>query len=230
MSRLLLMGIENAPGITGPFLTINSTVKITIDANSIWEGVAVGLPKIEDLGPLTAFKTNTGCTINNTSIAGQTWAGMASAITDVNASWDAAKTNVLVAGETRNSFFNGFTYSQTLAQIHDYVNAVLAAHPGWIIVLMGSLPSDGVASAADENLGMLAVDEYVRDNLAEFSARSWFGYRDIDYFSYDGTARQGFMESTTNCIESVSPWVHPKGPARDRIAERMASALQQIPL
>lgn len=224
-----MVGVNTTTRVFGPFLTINSTVNITVDANSIWSN-QMGIPGIEALGPLVTLKNTTGCAINNTSIAGQTWAQMAANVTDVSATYVVGKTNVLIAGETRNSIFNGRTVAQTVSDVHDYVNAVLAAKPWQYIVLMGALPSDGVSTALTNNSNMITVENYLRDHLADFSAKAFCYYRDIPYFSGDGASQQGFMLSPANVIETASPWVHPRGAARDTIAARMAVVLQQIPL
>lgn len=210
------------------YLTIGPTTHIHIDANSIWSD-DLGLPGIEDLAPLANFETSTGCTITNSSIAGQQWFQMAANVTDIV--FNPADVNILMAGETRNTIFNGKTAAQCLAEIHDYVDAVNALSvPPDYLVLMSSFHSDGVPTAADENAAMLEVDTYVRDHLAEFGAASMCWYRDLSPFFQDGTSRAGFMSSTTTCMEDFpGPYVHPKGSARELLATRMVQALQKIP-
>jgi hypothetical protein len=214
---------------TPTYLTIDSSVHIHMDGNSIWASQA-GLPTMDQLAPWTSFVAATGCTLTNSSIAGQTWADMAANITDVNASWNAAKTNVLICGETRNTLANGTTtFATCKANALTYIANVKAAHPGWIIVLMGSLPSDGVPTATF-NATMIDVDEYMRNNLAEFSAAKFIRYRDLSFYAGDGLSRQGFMSTIANCIEGTPPYVHPRGTAREQIATRMVRDVQLIPV
>ena len=212
------------------YLTIDETFKVIIDANSIWSN-QMGIPGIDDLYPWTAFEASSGVVVANVSIAGQQWEHMASNISDVVSAYDGTKTNVLMSAETRNSVMNGKTFEQTLVEIGDYYNAILTALPDIIPVYMEALPTEGLASAADENATILAVDHYVRDHLPEFGIKKYIKNRDISDFSGDGASRQGFMTSPTTCLEGATagPYVHPTGWPRELLAARMVRDVQRIP-
>lgn len=234
MRRPLLLAAGNrttAASEPVEYLTIDSGVKFTVDANSIWTTHGPMTP-IETLAPWTAFIASSGCTVANTSVSGQQWFEMAADLTDVSAAMDPAKINVLMPGETRNTIFNGKTAEQCLDEFGTYVTNVmgLAVPPDYILP-MSCFHSDGVPTAADENIAMLEVDTYIRDNLDEFLASNICWYRDLSPFFQDGTTRSGFMSSTTTCLEDFpGPYVHPRGAARDLIATRMVEAVQQIPV
>lgn len=217
------------PGaVTPTYITVNSTVHVNIDGNSI-ESDQMGIPGIHSLPPLTGLVSATSCTVTNTSIAGQTWADMGTAISDVQATYVSGKTNILVCKETRNTMANGTTSVATcLGLIHDYATALFAGHADWVVAYMESIPSDGVPTATWNAL-MFEVDTYVRNHLTEFGFRKFIRLRDISTFSGDGLSQQGFMTSISNCLESSPPYVHPRGSARESEAARIARDLQLIP-
>lgn len=222
--------IRQQVGIIPSYLPIDENVKIIIDANSIWSD-DMGIPGIDALPAWTAFKASSGCLVANTSIAGQQWFQMAANLTDVVAAYDATKTNVIMSAETRNTIMNGKTYAQCLGEITDYYENLHAALPNAICVYMEALPTDGVASAADENATIVAVDNYVRDHLDEFGIRKFVRFRDLSAFAGDGASRQGFMTSVDTCLEAFpGPYVHPDGYPREQIGIRMVRDVQRIPI
>lgn len=226
MSRLGLAGY-------GPFPTtyrrITNGTKIVVDGNSIWSN-AMGPPGIEALPPLVNLAAESGCTIVNTSIAGQQWSDMATGQTDINAAWDSTKDMILMPVEWRNTAFSGKSVAQIIADFAAYCANALAVHP-WTIVPMSGLPSDGVAGAASANANMVAAETYVRTHLAEFGCKVWCDFRDLSPFSDEiGTTRVGFMSSTDTCLEvSPGPYVHPLRWPRELIALRMSHVVRRIP-
>lgn len=145
-----------------------SGVKVTFDGNSLVSGVGASSFPLP-----TAFSALAGATaISNLGISGQAWNDLVNNATDVDAAWDASKTNVLFAWETTNSVFNnGSTVQQVITLATNYAAARRAAHPDIRIVMITSLPREtGVtvtdqANRTERNQANDAVDAYFRQNF-----------------------------------------------------------------
>ena len=224
-------GSSGGGGGTTSYLTLDSSVHVHFDANSIYQWTGI-YPPIEQVSPLPALATSTGITYTNTSIPGQSWAGMTSAATDVDGAYVAGKTNVLFRlSETTNSVFNdGKTAAGAVADYLTYINARLAAHPWEYVVMFGTIPRGGTAGDATNNQRLKDADATIAADLATHHLDAFFGFRDLSPYFQPGTSREGFMALTTTCRETTAPYIHPIGSARDLIASRVAYGLQHIPV
>lgn len=215
------------------YLTLDSTVHVHFDANSIYAnwGVYSGGKGIDQLPALVDLAASTGVTYSNTSIPGQSWAGMTSAATDIDAAYVAGKVNVLAVSETTNSVFNdGKTAAGAVADYLAYINGRLAANPWDYVVMFGTVPRGGQAGDATNNARLVEADALIEADLAGNHVDAFFGFRDLSPFFLSGNAREGFMASTTTCLESTAPYIHPVGSARELLASRVAYGLQRIPV
>lgn len=234
-----LLGLLAASSVGGggeeepTYLTLDSTVHVHMDANSIWAnwGVYAGSKSMDMLPALVDLATATGITYSNTSITGQSWAGMASAAADVDAAYVDGKTNVLVVSETTNSvFLDGKTAAGAIADYLTYIEARLAENPWEYVVMFGTIPRGGTSGDATNNARLLAADALVQADLAAHHVDAFFGFRDLSPFYQDGTTRAGYMATTTTCYESTAPYIHPIGSARELLASRVAYGLARIPV
>lgn len=227
---MLLLTTQEGAGVVGggPYLTLDSTIHVHIDANSIYASWVYS--PIEQIDQFNTLVSTSGITVTNTSIPGQAWSGMTSAATDVDGAYDAGKTNVLVIGETTNSVFNDSrTTAQTISDFQTYLAGRLAAHPWQYVVMMGTVPRGGTAGDATNNARLVEVDDTIRSNLATYGLDAFVYYRDLAYFDGTGNTQAGFMTSTATCLESTSPFIHPVNAARQAVANRIARDLQLIP-
>ena len=140
-----------------PPLKPSSTVKVVFDGNSLVQGVGATSTPLP-----TAFAAQVPglASVTNLGGSGRTWRQMngldGGSSAAVDAAFDASKTNVLFAWETTNSVFNaGRTAAQTIQDAADYIAARRAAHPGWRIVLLTSIPRQ---PGLTQNQAMAAVD------------------------------------------------------------------------
>lgn len=85
---------------------------------------------------------NNQVTCINKGVNGQSWAGMRTTGSEVDALFVAGKSNVLVAWEGHNSQFGeGKTPAQAFADCQAYCADRLAARPGWLILHMTTIPA-----------------------------------------------------------------------------------------
>ncbi len=130
-----------------------SSAVIVFDGNSL----VLGASGATDPMPAQVFRnppisSTSACTNSGTNGA-RTYEMTSQAAAQIDPLFNAAKDNILVVWEGRNSMYNGGrTPAQAWAEVQAYVSARLALHPEWKIVLMTVLPqrasTDTDASAA----------------------------------------------------------------------------------
>ncbi len=130
-----------------------SSAVIVFDGNSL----VLGASGATDPMPAQVFRSapvnsTSACTNSGTNGA-RTNEMITQAAAQIDPLFNAAKNNILVVWEGRNSIYNGGrTPAAAWVEIQDYVAARLALHPEWKIVLMTVLPqrasTDTDASAA----------------------------------------------------------------------------------
>lgn len=238
----LLLSLLASSGSTGTvqvpthYLTISPSVHVHVDANSLFaKWIAPGIETVGDLG--AAIKAS-GATSSNTAIPGQSWDDMRLRADDVDAAYVPGKTNVLITGETTNQVYNlGSTTEQTIQKAQQYITARKAAHPDWIILLVGTIPRADLATpelnrAANQRL--LEVDNYQRAHLQDMGVHGWVDVRSAapEWFALrpDGMTAP-FMDSLTTCNSydgKIPDMVHPIGEARIAFANAIAEGLLSL--
>lgn len=155
-----------------PFKFDPAKVSISFDGNSLVDPVYSDLcTQLQALAPL-----NGQFTIANKGISGQTVADMTSNATDIDATWVAGKTNVLLLWEITNSIFvQGRTGLQACSDMTAYIAARQAVHP-WTVVLMTCLPrGDHLGSTWNVTTGeaeLEAANAYLRANYKSMGAKA----------------------------------------------------------
>lgn len=221
-----------------PRLQLGTDVHIHVDANSLFaKWIAPGIETVGDLG--AAIKAS-GATSSNTAIPGQTWDDMRLRADDVDSAYRPGKTNVLITGETTNQVYNiGSSVPETIQKAQQYISARKAAHPDWIILLVGTIPRADLATAElnkAANQRLLEVDAYQASHLEDIGVHGWVDIRAAAPEWYklraDGMTAK-FMDSTQTCnmyAGATGPdMVHPINQPRVAFANAIAAALPSLP-
>lgn len=155
-----------------PFIRYGSGVKICCDGNSLTESHGSGTPYPTQLAALAPL--NGLVTVVNTGISGQTTQNMIDSAADVEAAYDATKTNILVCMEGTNSIYNGRTAAQAASDMGNYIAARLAAQPARKIILLTCTPRQLGVSDADNAVQNAIIDAYnviLRSNYLAYGAK-----------------------------------------------------------
>lgn len=222
---------------------IGASTNIVVDANSYYAKWVYDA--INEVGAFGQLVRERGASAKNVAIPGQTWANMRVNISDTVRSFDPAKTNILVCGETRNwvASTSGATVAQAVEQARSYIAAAQAAVTAQYgkrfdrVVLCGTIPN---STLGDEpwrgdipglNRVLSGFDDYARAHYREMGADAFADFRaNTQWFGGDGTTKPGFTQSQDTVLEKVETgeWVHPTGAARDAFAAVIAEALTRL--
>lgn len=216
------------------------TVNLVVDGNSIMTSAfsAVGAfdASLRLLDPLAS----TVDTSTSVAISGQTWTDMAANHADLDAAWVDGATNILYIGETRNQIVvdyetNGITNYETLvarckAAIEEFLTSVRAVHPGWAVIIGGTLPSGGSTAAryVVENAAFVEVDQWIYENVDTLSIYAFVGFRNHPAFDHDGTAPEPFQAYPSFWQETSVRWTHPKDPGKEIMAQNVNNVVQMM--
>lgn len=147
----------------------DSGVKICCDGNSLTESYGSGTPYPTQLAALAPL--NGAVSVSNTGISGQHTFQMTANASDVEATYDATKRNILIAWEGLNSIESGGLSARAAADdMHTYITARLAAHPDRQIILLTCPPREIGDEAADIALNT-RIDAY--NVILRNEYRSW---------------------------------------------------------
>lgn len=222
---------------------IGASTNIVVDANSyyaLWT-----YPAIDTVGELGRLLRERGASSRNVAIPGQTWVNMRLNLTDMVDSFDPAKENILVCGETRNWVAStaGATAEQAVDQAKRYIAAAQAAVKAKYgrgfarVVLCGTIPN---STLGDEpwkgdvpglNRVLLDFDDYARTHYREMGADAFADFRtNAQWFGGDGTTKPGFAQTQETVLEKLDTgeWVHPTGAAREAFAGIIAGAVKKL--
>lgn len=220
-----------------PRLTLNSSVNVHVDANSLFANwIAAGIETVGDLG---SKLKKAGVTSSNSAIPGQSWDDMRLRANDVDSAFVSGKTNVLITGETTNQIYNmNSSVEDTIRKSQQYISERRVANPDWIILLVGTIPRADLASDdlnRSANQKLLDVDAYHKSHLDDVGVNGfvdvrafspeWFGLRS------DGMTAK-FMDSLTTCNSyngSDPDRVHPINEPRTAFANAIAAGLDKLP-
>lgn len=167
----------------------DAATTVTCDGNSITNGdthttgTAAHYPN--QLAALAPISGQFSCL--NLGISGQTTRMMngldGGSTADVDAAFIPGKKNILIAWEGTNSELNGRTGTQWAQDMADYVAARIAANPGWIIVLMTTLPyilsNHSQAQTNQENADIEVANNIMRANYRSWGAKAIVDLRDV---------------------------------------------------
>lgn len=213
-----------------------SRVNLVVDGNSISANYYTSIGTMDEhlilQDPLTWATVSHSCF----AVSGDRWTEMvAEHGTLVDAAYDETDgvTNVLVAWETTNQVTaSTATVTTCLTKIAEYTTARRAAHDGWIILYVGTLPCGGGAAYADENNNLLTVDAAVEADPASYGLDAFVDLRVHPAFDHDGTTAAAFDAYPTfwEETEDAEPryFLHPRDPGKAVIAPIIAAAIADL--
>lgn len=169
----------------GPILGGAAGLRFTANCNIVFHGNSLiygqsgatvpdgAMPyQVQRMAPV-----NNLVTCQNYGINGQSWPSMFSGGTGgaIDALFDPAKTNILVAWEGTNYIRQyGASAADAYAQAQAYTAQRLAVHPGWLVVHMTLLPiyyqSFNDATAASVNAVQNGYSQLLRDGWRDMGA------------------------------------------------------------
>lgn len=166
--------------IGGPIMGGLVPLKFTsAGTNVLFDGNSIVDPAYSDLATqLQALAPISGqLTITNTGVSGQNITNMITrAPSFVDAAYVPGKKNVLIVFEITNTIFNqGKTGLQACTDMTTYLQGRLTANPGWIVVLLTTLPRGsllGSYTAAAGEAEVQAANTYMRQNFRSMGARA----------------------------------------------------------
>lgn len=149
-----------------PTLRLKSGVGVVYDGNSLMHAIH---PYITSTAPVSG----SGCTTATVPIAGQTWTAMRTASTDVTSALAAAGDfAVLLLWEHTNQLNSGTDVVGCQQEMLSYVATVRAARPDVRIVVVESLPREGVNATyntvASFNSKLQQLDQWCFDNRKKY--------------------------------------------------------------
>ena len=212
-----------------PPLKASAAVKVVFDGNSLVQGVgATSTPLPAAFASLVPGVAS----VSNLGGSGRTWRQMngldGGSSAAVDAAFDPAKKNVLFAWETTNSVFNaGRSAAQTIQDATDYIAARRAAHPGWRIVLLTSIPRQpGLAG----NQAMASVDAAFLANYRAMGADAVVNVRrQGSYFNFADYTDATFANDPNGYwSEAAGGRVHLRDPAYQLIAGWCSEAFKRL--
>lgn len=224
----------------GKSLDLSGTVRLVVDGNSIMTDAYSSVGAFDDSLRQVEPLASTVDTSSSVAISGQTWTNMTANHADVDAAWVDGATNILYLGETRNQVVidygtNGITDQPTLvarckAAIENYLTAVRAVHPGWCVIMGGTLPSGGADTTRYqvENAAFSEVDAWLAANVDALDLYAFVGFRNHAAFNHDGTAAAPFQAYPTFWHETADRWTHPLDPGKAIMAQNVNAAVTAL--
>lgn len=216
-------------GANRGFLRINSTVKVTFDGNSLVHGLFDGTPTFPDQTMLLPPLKGSGASYVNLGIGGQSTRQMngldGGSSADVDASWDATKTNILVIWEATNSIaFYGRTVAQGVGDMIAYITARKSLHP-WRVVMLTTIPRYQMGNDAQ----LVQWNQIARNNYRAWGVDVLVDVRAPgSVFNFDGTVAANF-QATQLLWNTPDTWVHLSDQGTAVIAGMTAAGLRRIP-
>lgn len=237
MSLLLPLLASAITPTTAPRLKLGPDVHVHVEGNSLFAPLAS--QGIENLGNMNTVLSGAGVSTSNTSLPEGTWDELRLRVTSGASSYQPGKTNVLITGETTNQIYRaGSSVDETITKAQHYISTQRAAHPDWIILLVGTIPRADLATPElnrTANSKLLEVDAYQRTHLADIGAHGFVDVRAYapEWFALrpDGVTAP-FMDSLETChsYDGVAPdRVHPRGVSRVAFAHAIAAVLSELP-
>lgn len=127
-----MIGIRSRPRYSA------ASAVVACDGNSLTfgNGATTSYPTaLSGLAPLT----NGSISASNVGVGGQRGSDMTANHADVNALFNSAKKNILVAWEITNSLHAGATAQGAVTEILNYVASVKAVNP-WVVIVATAIP------------------------------------------------------------------------------------------
>lgn len=224
---------------TGKSLDLSGTVNLVVDGNSImtsaYSSVGAFDASLRLYAPLSGVDTST-----SVAISGQRWENMTADHSDLDAAWVDGVTNLLILGETRNQIVidwnNGINTQAALvasckAAIEAYLPAIRAVHPGWKIIMLGTLPSGGdsvYSRYAIENAAFSEVDAWLHTQVDTLDLYAMVSFRNHAAFDHDGTASQPFEDYQPLWFEGSPRYTHPRDAGKALMAQNVNAAVSDL--
>lgn len=211
-----------------PGLTFNSSVRVTVDGNSIYAGFSTGT--IASL--LAARSSISGATFVNTAISGQTWADMNTTATDVDTSTaTSGVVNILVCAEGTNSVDpakTGLNAAGVVSAVTTYITARKAANSKLYVLLCSALPRDpNHASAFAMNNALNISDATFLANPAAVGANGYVNMRNIPAFGHNGLVVANYTAYASAWADAPT-YIHPSASGVSLMVDRIEAALLAI--
>lgn len=215
-----------------PALRFNSSVRVTVDGNSIYAGN--GTSPIATL--LAARTALSGATFASTAISGQTWRQMDGLDTGSSADVDssiatAGKINILVCGEGTNSVDpakSNLDGPSVVSAVTAYIANRKTANSKVFVVLCSAMPRGPFdASNVTRNTALNFSDAAFFANPSGVGAHRYVNMRGYPAFSHDGFTLANFEAFAA--VWSDSPdYVHPTLTGVAAMVDRIEAALLAI--
>lgn len=215
-----------------PRLKYDSSVRVTVDGNSIYDGYATDT--IASL--LAARPLLSGATFVNTAISGQTWQQMDGGGTGSAADVDASiatsgVVNILVCGEGTNSVDPAKTNldgAGVVSAVTSYIANRKTANANVYVVLCSALPrSPEHASNVAINTALNFSDAAFLANPVAVGADQFVNHRGYPAFSHDGFSLANFEAYAAAWADAPS-YVHPSASGVAAMVDRIESVLLSI--
>lgn len=213
-------------------LRFNSSVRITVDGNSIYAGQ--GTAPIATL--LSERVALAGATFVSTAISGQTWRQMdgldTGSATDVDASIaTAGKINILVCGEGTNAVDpakSNLDGPGVVSAATTYIANRKSVNSKLYVILCSALPRGPFdASNAARNAALNFSDAAFAANPAAIGANKFVNHRGYPAFAHDGLTLANFQAFESTWGDSPT-YVHPALSGVTAMVDRIESALLSI--
>lgn len=151
---------------------------LVVDGNSIGADFYTSIGTLDKHLMMYPPLLNSGAAHSGFAISGQYWSSMGATASDVDGAWIDGATNVLFAWETTNSTFNEMkSPAGVIADIQTYINGRRALHPGWRILIGGSIPRGGISYFEPFNTNIEAVDAHLAANWESMGADGFVNFR-----------------------------------------------------
>lgn len=150
--------------------------------------------------------------------------------TNIDANYNAGKTNILFAWEGTNTAWQNasLTGTEIAQQMEAYCQERLDAHSDWKIILLTTLPrfnTDGAygADLAAGNATLIEYNDYLKANYRSMGAKMVVDVRAAGIFTYTGTAMPAAMQPYMYDL------IHCNDDGYGLIAKYCADALRRLP-
>lgn len=214
--------------------TSNSAV-IVFHGNSLVRGITYATDpvpaQVQRLHPVN----NTSTCVNRGTDGIQTPALITNAPSQVDALFNAAKDNIVVFWEARNSMYNGGkTPAQAWADVQTYVAQRLAANPKWKVLLLTIIPQRASFDTDSTCAATMATFEQFND-LMRAGWRATGAKALVDVMKPGSPFRvgAGTVADFNNCGLYTTAidghWVHLNNAGNAVIAQYVADELKRLP-
>jgi lysophospholipase L1-like esterase len=214
-----------------PKAILGAQSNLVYDGHSAMSGQGGGGQSISTF--IAQKPTTAGGTWTNVAIPGQGWKDMIDNPTDVDAAWQAGKTNVLILWEHVNTlYFNGYTVAQTLAAVKQYIAARRALNP-WLVVLIDSYPQQGASGTyytlAGIRVALAEIDAAIGANPAFYGIDAMVHIRQKGSFcDLPDFSDASFLAMGDVWVEQLGNFLHFNANGYSKTADMLEDTLRNL--